>query len=78
MHSTRFLFTFIAVLSFAGCSWFGGNDPEPLEFGDPCADRANEFVTQFPNGIGVTSSECVESETGEWIEGRCYCHGSFE
>lgn len=72
------LLPFVLSAAFSGCFLFGSNDPEPLALGDVCQGHSTEFVTQFPNGLGVTSQDCAESENGEWIDGRCYCHGSFE
>lgn len=62
----------------AGCSLFGGEDSNPRVEQDVCEDAFNRFVTQHANGLGVTSEECVASERGQWIEGRCYCHGVNE
>lgn len=69
----RFTVAMFLVVGLAGCSWFGPEDK--IDFGDPCEDRAHEFVSQLPSGLGVTQSDCNESENGEWIDGQCYCHG---
>ncbi|MEM8486991.1 MAG: hypothetical protein AAF564_15675 [Bacteroidota bacterium] len=61
-------------LAFVGCSWFGPEDK--IDFGDPSEDRAHEFVSQLPRGLGVTRGDCDQSENGEWIAGASYCHGS--
>ncbi len=62
----------------AGCSLFDGDSDRSDSLREVCEDAFNRFVTQHPNGLGVTSEQCVASERGQWIEGRCYCHGRNE
>lgn len=71
--SARLLFLLL-VLGTAGCSGEDELGPGP-ELGDVCEGHANEYVTQHDNGLGVTFDDCTASERGEWIDGRCYCHG---
>lgn len=73
----RLLIGFMACIALggAGCSFFGGDDGDTPAEGEVCADAFNRYVTQHPNGLGVTSTQCAASERGEWIDGRCYCHG---
>lgn len=66
------LLIFAAGWMLQGCFLSG---PGSAKLKDPCEDARNRFVTQHGDGTGVTSEECRESEHGEWIDGRCYCHG---
>ena len=63
---------FALLLATTGCN--GEGDPDPSDT-DVCEGHANEYVTQHDDGLGVTFEDCTASERGEWIDGRCYCHG---
>lgn len=66
------------TLLASGCSFFGeGGGSEP-ETQDVCEGVFHSFITQHDNGLGITSDECVDSARGEWLDGRCYCHGVDE
>ena len=62
----------LALLMVEGCFYGQGNTPETP---DVCEGVFNDFVSQDREGIGVTSSRCIDSERGDLIDGRCYCHG---
>lgn len=64
------------VLSFAGCSVIGSDEPEAS--GDVCENVFHRFVSDDDGGPVVSSSQCEASDRGEWTDGRCYCHGAEE
>lgn len=60
----------------SGCSMFTDGEGDIRESTeDVCEDAYNRFVSQGSGGLGVTQDQCIASERGQWIEGRCYCHG---
>ena len=60
------------MLPSFGCSIFEAND-DPSRQDGVCTGVSHDFAdTVYPE---VTPAQCEESGSGEWIDGRCYCHG---
>jgi hypothetical protein len=56
----------LLLVAASGCSWFGPSESQQAT--SPCANIANRHTT-------ASASACEADPRGEWIEGRCYCHG---
>ena len=73
-HIASFVSMLILSVTFAlaGCSLFNSDDDGDSNEG-VCTDVFNAYAdTFYPE---VTRTQCEATERGEWIDGRCYCHG---
>jgi hypothetical protein len=60
----------LAGLSLVFLMVLAGCDNNNARFGNDVCDGHQHVL------IDATKAACDASERGEWLEGRCYCHGT--